>query len=186
MANVYDTWAGSVAEAFLASSRLVEEATRDDETLDGSMFGSGQPCFGCATDHPIGFRIAFERDGDDVVTRFTPGDRYQGPPGIMHGGLVATLADEIGAWTIIGQLDKFGFTAQMSGKLERPVRIGLEIEGRGRILKPGARVVRVEVELSQAGARAYRGELSFVLLDQAGAERMIGGPLPEAWRRFGR
>ena len=39
------------------------------------------------------------------MTTFTPDDRYQGPPGIMHGGLVTTLADEVAAWAIIGVLE---------------------------------------------------------------------------------
>ena len=67
------------------------------ERLDGHLFGADQPCFGCGPNHPWGFHLAFERDGEAVVTRFVPGDRYQGPPGIMHGGLVMTLADEVGA-----------------------------------------------------------------------------------------
>jgi acyl-coenzyme A thioesterase PaaI-like protein len=158
----------------------------DHVKLDGSLFGPDQPCFGCSPDHPFGFHLTFARDGDEIVTRMTPGERYQGPPGIMHGGLVMTLADEIGAWAIIALLEKFGFTAEMSGKLRRPVRIGRELEGRGRIAKPGARVVGVRVTIAQDGQVAYEGELRFVLLDQRGAERMIGGPLPEAWKRFSR
>lgn len=154
--------------------------------LDGSIFGPGQPCFGCAPDHPIGFHLTFTREGDEIVTRFVPGDRYQGPPGIMHGGLVGTLADELGAWAIIGLLEKFGFTAHMSGKLHRPARTGVEIEGRARITKEGSRVVDVAVTLAQEGTAVYTGELRFVLLDQRGAERMLGGPLPEAWKHFSR
>lgn len=157
-----------------------------EEKLDGSVFGPGQPCFGCAPDHPIGFHLSFQREGDEVVTRMTPSDRYQGPPGIMHGGLVMTLADEIGAWAIIALLEKFGFTAEMNAKLKKPVRIGRELEGRARIAKPGARVVGVEVTISQDGELAYTGDLRFVLLDQKGAERMLGGPLPESWKRFSR
>src|ERR1035437_4604721 len=97
--------------------------------LDPNAFGPGQPCFGCSPDHPIGFRLRFAREGDEVRTTFVPTVQYQGPPGIMHGGLVMTLADEIGAWTIIGLLEKFGFTAQVSGKLRKPVRIGRELIG---------------------------------------------------------
>ncbi len=156
------------------------------ETLDGSIFGEGQPCFGCSPDHPFGFRLTFARDGDDIVTRFTPTERYQGPPGIMHGGLVMTLADELAAWACIGLLDTFGFTAQMNGRLKAPIRIGREVEGRARIVKPGSRVVSIEVRLRQDEVETYEGELRFVLLDRAGAEKMIGGPLPEAWERFAR
>ena len=157
-----------------------------DGAIDGSMFGDGQPCFGCAPDHPFGFRLRFTREPDAVRTRFTPGPRYQGPPGIMHGGLVSTLADEIGAWALIGLLGKFGFTASMSGRFKAPLRIGRQVEGVGRLAKPGARVVDVVVTLTQDEREVYAGELRFVLLDRAGAERMLGGPLPEAWERFTR
>lgn len=156
------------------------------ELVDGGIFGPGQPCFGCSPEHPAGFRLRFAREGDDVVTHFTPSERYQGPPSIMHGGLVATLADEIGAWALILLLEKFGFTAEMQCKLRRPIRVGAEVVGRGRIAKPGARVVGVEVELLQDGVRAFEGDLRFVLLDRRGAERLLGGPLPPAWERFAR
>ncbi|MFT3767835.1 MAG: hypothetical protein QM820_20485 [Minicystis sp.] len=67
---------------------------RMETPLDPHLFGSGQPCFGCSPEHPIGLRLAFTRRDDEVVTTFVPGEQYQGPPGLMHGGLVTTLADE--------------------------------------------------------------------------------------------
>jgi acyl-coenzyme A thioesterase PaaI-like protein len=152
--------------------------------LDGHLFGPGQPCFGCGPDHPHGFRLVFEREGDEVVTRFTPHDRYQGPPGIMHGGLVSTLADEVAAWAVIGLMGKFGFTASFDAKLSRAVRIGVPLEGRGRIVADRRRIVDVGVRIAQSGEDAFTGQFRFVLLDQGGAERLLGGPLPEAWKRF--
>jgi acyl-coenzyme A thioesterase PaaI-like protein len=161
-------------------------ALDDDGPLDPLLFGANQPCFGCSPTHPIGFRLRFERHGDSVVTRFVPGETYQGPPGIMHGGLVIALADEIGAWTIVAMLGKFGFTAQLEGKLRAPVRIGVEVVGRGRIERGARRVVRTSVELSQGEATVFAGAFTFALLDEKGAEQMLGGPLPEEWRRFAR
>jgi acyl-coenzyme A thioesterase PaaI-like protein len=152
--------------------------------LDPNLFGPGQPCFGCAPDHPTGFRLRFAKDSDSVTTRFTPTSAHQGPPGLMHGGLVMTLADEIGAWTVIGLLTKFGFTADFAGRLKKPVRIGLDVTGKGTLVKETSRVVTVAVGLEQAGDKVLDAELSFVLVDASGAERLLGGPLPEAWRSF--
>ncbi len=154
--------------------------------LDVNPFGPGQPCFGCSQDHPFGFHLKFavDEDAGEVVTRFVPDARYQGPPGLMHGGLVTTLADEVAAWVIIGMLGKFGFTAAIDGKLRKPIRIGEEVEGRGRIVREGSRTVRVSVKLTQAEQVCFTGEFDFVLVDQSGAERLLGGPLPEAWKRF--
>lgn len=152
--------------------------------LDPHVFGPDSPCFGCHPLHPIGFHLRFQRDDDTIVTRFTPGDRYQGPPGMMHGGLVTTLADELAAWTIIGLKERMGFTAAIDARLHAPVRIAQEIEGRGRILEDNKRILKIEVMLRQADVLAFRGVFTFALLDRAGAERVIGGPLPVAWQRF--
>jgi acyl-coenzyme A thioesterase PaaI-like protein len=152
--------------------------------LDGHLFGAGQPCFGCGPDHPIGFHLAFERDGDAIVTRFTPGPQYQGPPGLMHGGLIFTLADELGAWTILGLKGKFGFTTSFDGRVARGVKIGVEVVGRGTIARDTRRLVDVAVSLSQDGVEAYTGTLRFALVDRAAAEKLLGGPIPEAWERF--
>jgi acyl-coenzyme A thioesterase PaaI-like protein len=104
----------------------------------------------------------------------------------MHGGLVTTLADEIAAWTVVGLKQQFGFTAAISAKLHKPVRIGAPVEGRGRIVGDKRRVLTIDVALEQGGERAFAGEFTFVLLDANGAERLLGGPLPEAWARFAR
>jgi acyl-coenzyme A thioesterase PaaI-like protein len=156
------------------------------DQLDGSLFGDDQPCFGCSPRHPFGFRLKCERQGDGVVARFTPGEQYQGPPGIMHGGLVMTLADEIAAWAILARLEKFGFTTGFEGKFRGPVRIGAEAVATATLTREGSRVVRVQVRITQQGAECFTGELAFVLLDQSGAERLLRAPLPEAWQRFAR
>ena len=154
------------------------------ERLDGNLFGADQPCFGCGPNHPFGFHLKFEQDGEHVVTRFVPGAQYQGPPGIMHGGLVMTLADEVGAWALLAFKEKFGFTASVEGKLRRPVRIGVETEGRAWIAKESSRVVRVSVRISQNNEECFVAELGFVLMDKFSAEKMLQGPLPEQWLRF--
>jgi acyl-coenzyme A thioesterase PaaI-like protein len=134
----------------------------------------------------VGFRLRFEVEGDETVTRFVPGDRYQGPPGIMHGGLVMTLADELAAWAVIAKTGKFGFTAQLQGKLSKPARIGVEIEGRARLTRETPRIVEVETRFLQSGAQVFSGAITFVVVDKAGAEKLLGVPLPDAWSRFSR
>ena len=42
--------------------------------LDPSTFGAAQPCFGCSPEHPIGFHLRFEREGDEIVTRLDAAD----------------------------------------------------------------------------------------------------------------
>ncbi len=156
------------------------------EPLNGNLFGADQPCFGCGPNHPIGFQLKFERDGDTLLTRFTPGPQYQGPLGIMHGGLVATLADEVAAWAVIGLLEKFGFTAGAEMRWKKPLRINVEAIGKSHIIKATSRVVTVGVSITQNAEECFAGDFKFVLVDTAGAESMMGGPIPESWKRFTR
>jgi acyl-coenzyme A thioesterase PaaI-like protein len=152
--------------------------------LNGFLFGPDQMCFGCGPRHPTGFRLSFERDGEGVLTRFTPNEKQQGPPGIMHGGLVSTIADETAAWALVAKLGKFGFTTSFSCKLHLPVRVGVETEARAQLTKTTTRLVRSAVRISQRGRDCYTGEFTFVLLDQHSAEKLLEGPRPEAWLRF--
>lgn len=157
----------------------------DVEILDPlAVFGERSPCFGCSPQHPIGLHLTFERRGDVVLTRFTPEESFQGPPGVLHGGLVTTVADELAAWTVVGLRRRMGFTAALSGRLKKPLRIGREIEGRGRITRDLRRLLDVEVELRQDHELAFTGAFTFAVLDRQGAEKMLQQPLPEAWRRF--
>lgn len=102
----------------------------------------------------------------------------------MHGGLVTTLADEVAAWAVIGILEKFGFTARLIGRLHKPVRINIPIDARAKIGRNTPRLVESEVRLAQNGEDHFTGVFSFVLVDQFSAEKLLGGPLPEAWKKF--
>ena len=155
------------------------------EPLDGTLFDDNQ-CFGCSPTHPFGFHLKFERESDGVLTHFTPSERHQGPPGIMHGGLVSTLADETAAWAVIAKTGKFGFTTSFECRLQAAIRVGTVVQARAWLTKETSRIVRVGVRVSQAGHDCYTGDFTFVLLDEAGAQKMLGAPLPEGWRRFAR
>jgi len=152
--------------------------------LDGTLFGREQMCFGCGPEHPAGFRLAFEREGDEVVSRFTPRDIHQGPPGIMHGGLVSTVADEAAAWALIAFRGKFGFTTSFECKFRRAVRIGVLTEARAKLTRDAHRIVKSAVRILQDGLECYTGEFTFVLLSRAAAEELLRGPLPQSWQRF--
>lgn len=153
--------------------------------FDGSLFGD-QDCFGCGPSHAAGFRMRFHEEGEDVVTSLVPDAGHQGAPGIMHGGLIFTIADELAAWACILKLSKFGFTARYGGKLQSPGRIGVELHGRARIIRKTTRTAEVSVSLAQGGAAVLDGAFTFVLLDKTGAEQLLGRPLPPEWARFAR
>ncbi|WP_394841122.1 PaaI family thioesterase [Pendulispora brunnea] len=152
--------------------------------LDGSLFGPQNRCFACSPDHPTGLRLKFHVEGDEVVTNFTPARSHEGAPGVMHGGLVTTVADEVGVWALIALLGKFGFTGTMNTRFPRPVRVEREVQGRAKITSKSTRIVHAQIRMVQDGADCFTSTMSFILLNQKGAETMLGGPLPEGWKKY--
>jgi len=158
----------------------------DGMMIDGTLFGDDNHCFGCGPSHPFGFHLQAKIVDEGVVATLVPKELYQGAPGIMHGGLVCTLADEIGAWALIARTGKFGFTTDMQSRFRRPVRTGVETIAEARVTRDRRRLVDVGVTISQEGQPCYVGELTFVLLTQSAVEKLLGRPLPESWQRFAR
>ena len=79
-------------------------------------------CFGCDPDNPIGLRLQFQLDGDEVTARWEPHPNMQGYPAVIHGGIQATLADEIGGWYVMAMLGTAGVTRSLEIQYEQPAR----------------------------------------------------------------
>lgn len=154
--------------------------------LDPLTFGEDQQCFGCGPHNHAGMQLRFFTEGDEVVTTFSAREGWDGAPGIVHGGLQATLADEIGAWTLVGKLGCFGFTTTANLRWMRPARSRLPIEARGRITKVDGARATVRVKLLQEGRPVMQGELTYFMATIEEAERTLDQPLPEAWHRLAR
>jgi acyl-coenzyme A thioesterase PaaI-like protein len=131
-------------------------------------------------------QLRFRVEGDEVVTDFVGRPGWDGPPGIVHGGLQATLADEIGAWTLVGLRRRFGFTASAQLKWVRPARLHHPVEARGRITAETEGGATVQVTLRQEGRLVLTGSIRYVYATVEQAERMLGTTLPEAWRVLAR
>ncbi len=154
--------------------------------IDSLMFGADQQCFGCGPNNPHGMRLRFHRDGDAVVTTLNAQPGWEGPPGIVHGGLQATLADEVGAWTVVTLTGCFGFTTSMQLRFMRPARHDTPIDARGELIEHEDGRARVRVTLTQEGKRLLTGTASYTLPTLAQAERMLGSQLPPEWTHLTR
>lgn len=83
-------------------------------------------CFVCGQSNPIGLHLHFWEEDGKVWTEFTPDDRHQGFPGIMHGGLLFTILDEVtgraaylqGVWVVTGRIEvRYHRSAHLGEKL---------------------------------------------------------------------
>jgi len=80
-------------------------------------------CFGCSKKNPIGLKLQFEESEDFLHATWQPSDEYQGYVNVLHGGIIATLLDEIGAWCISVKIGTAGVTSQMKTRYLAPVYV---------------------------------------------------------------
>lgn len=106
-------------------------------------------CFACGLENPAGLHLHFYDDGaDEVVADVTIAPDHQGYPGIVHGGVVAAILDEVGGRTVmIGDHLRFFMTAKMDIKYRRPVPVGSPLRAVGRLVKQRDRVATAHAEL---------------------------------------
>ena len=131
-------------------------------------------CFVCGRKNPIGLYLQFYDNGENEVTsHYTVASRYQGYPGIVHGGVLASMLDEVVARvSMIGDPHHFMMSVRLEVLYRKPVPIetpltikGTSIRLRGRLGKAGqhttdrSRAVGVAA-LGQAGRSVWRNILA--------------------------
>ena len=83
----------------------------------------GYNCFGCSPHNPIGLKMDFYEQGDEVICCWKPTKDYQGYKGVLHGGIQATLMDEIASWLVQIKFKTAGVTSKLETKYKKPVII---------------------------------------------------------------
>jgi acyl-coenzyme A thioesterase PaaI-like protein len=67
-------------------------------------------CFGCAQDNPIGLKLMFTGVDGTFESRIRLGANYESFPGVVHGGIVAAILDEMLAQAVYRTLGISAFT----------------------------------------------------------------------------
>jgi uncharacterized protein (TIGR00369 family) len=84
-------------------------------------------CFVCGESNASGLKIRFETDGKVVRTRFLPRPEHIGFMNTIHGGISATLLDEIMVWACAVQTKRFAYCAELNIRFVNPARPGEEV-----------------------------------------------------------
>ncbi len=123
-------------------------------------------CFACGQGNPIGLHLCYSYGEDGVEAAFTPQRDLQGYPGLMHGGLVATLLDETMAHAVSaahGPAVTGDLHVRMRG---RGVPIGRPLHLRGRVTGRRGRLVLTAATVhDEEGNLLAQGEGKFMLVD---------------------
>ena len=103
-------------------------------------------CFGCGRQNPIGLKMTFFEDANGVWSPWTPAREHQGYEGIVHGGLITTVLDEVMGWAIYVR-KLWAVTGTINVRFRKPVRIGDVLTARAWVESVTGRKVDVRAHL---------------------------------------
>jgi uncharacterized protein (TIGR00369 family) len=128
-------------------------------------------CFGCGPANREGLRLRFFSEGvdDRAICKVNMPKRYEGPPGHLHGGIIATLLDEA-----MGKANKLAGVVAMTRTMEveylRPVplKTPLLLEGWG-VKREGRKHWNAAEIRTEDGKVLARSTGLFIAIDTARA-----------------
>jgi acyl-coenzyme A thioesterase PaaI-like protein len=128
-----------------------------------SRFAHHDLCFGCGIGNVFGLQLeATEPVDGELRGRFFVKQDLMGPPGVMHGGLVATALDEVMALLVAGTHGDWP-TARLEVDLRAPIQLGVFVEAVARLGPLEGRKLEVTAELrGEDGALLGTGRGVFV------------------------
>lgn len=109
-------------------------------------------CFGCSQKNPHGLKMRFYTDDAAIYSWPKVPDYLCGWDGIVHGGVLSTILDEIMSWSAIYNLHRVVMTKTMTVDFFMPVYIADDLKVEGRVIEQiSDREVIVE-------GKIYKGE----------------------------
>ncbi len=126
-------------------------------------------CFVCGKDNPWGFKIQVSYQDDQLAaeTELSIPREYQGWREVIHGGILATLLDELMAhavWRFAGP----GVTLGLEVRFHAPLKPGERVLVRGAVhpANGSRRIAAGEIIRLADGARIASGKSRFLLLPE--------------------
>lgn len=117
-------------------------------------------CFACS--NPAGLRLRFWHTENGAASSCTVPATYCGFDGLVHGGIIATMLDEVSCWALFARLGKLGVTREMTTRFLKPVRTGTELLLAADISSHDQRTALVRATVSDAdGVVLAEGESSW-------------------------
>jgi acyl-coenzyme A thioesterase PaaI-like protein len=133
-------------------------------------------CFACGSTNPIGMSLKIELGDRRASTTWIPGSDFVGWSDRVHGGLIATVLDEVMAWAPSSD-DAWAVTSSFTVRFHAPVSPGERLRADGWVEGQRRRIYDVKGEV-RAGDR---------LIAEASGTYLAASPTQKAElkRRYG-
>lgn len=107
-------------------------------------------CLVCGIENDFGLKTKFyESEDGEIIGIFTPHDKLQSYPNVLHGGISATILDETIGRAIMAKYgqNSFGVTLELNIKYKKPVPLNTELKVVGRMTNDRGRIYEGSGEL---------------------------------------
>ncbi len=125
-------------------------------------------CFACGPNNPVGLHMKVDYEPDKAHCRIVLPKEYQGWVNVVHGGVLATLLDEIMAHAVLKHAGE-GVTARLNIRFRAAAEVGIPLDVSGWIEKRKKRVIEAGAEIRRASDRMLvaEAESRFLLREPA-------------------
>lgn len=127
-----------------------------------------QNCFGCSPHNPIGLKISFEVKEDGVVGEFISNKNHEGPPGFVHGGILAALIDEALAYIARSSLQYGVRTMKETVTFRKPSALGEKLEVSAQITEEKNRAFVATAKITNHKGIVAEGEGTLLKIKETG------------------
>jgi acyl-coenzyme A thioesterase PaaI-like protein len=107
-------------------------------------------CFACGSTNPIGMGLKIELGDRRAKTTWIPGADFVGWSDRVHGGLIATVLDEVMAWAPSSD-DAWAVTSSFTIRFHAPVSPGERLRAEGWVEGQRRRIYDVKGEVRAGG-----------------------------------
>lgn len=124
-----------------------------------------QYCFICGQENPVGFKtnIEVDRETQSAQCTLAVSAEYQGWKGMVHGGIISALLDEVSAYAGM-TVAKTVVTGELTTRFRKPVPVEQEITVSAQVIKQARRVVMVEAQLVMQGEVLASAEAKMIVV----------------------
>lgn len=141
-----------MSNATTARSRTIG-TSGEIQAPDGRRYAfADHHCFACGAANPSGMHLEIELGEASARAEWVAGDDFVGWSDKLHGGIVATLLDEVMAWAP-ASFDSWAVTAEMTVRFRSPATPGERLRAEGHVVERRRRIYDVRGEVRAADGR---------------------------------
>jgi acyl-coenzyme A thioesterase PaaI-like protein len=132
-------------------------------------------CFACSSRNQIGLKLEIVQNDEDCFSDFILSNDYTGFPNIIHGGIQATVIDEVGFWAMYNKYKTIGFTTRMTLDYLNKLEANTKLRAIATKIERNNTLVNVEVKiLNKDNAVGTIGNLNYKLVNDILLKKYFG------------